>query len=502
MVAASETPISISKFKGLNIRDPLLSLESNELSECTNYDLGVGGELKKRTGFARQHNGTAFGANAITLLGFFNTPTIKQIIGKASDNLYYSTDGGVNWTAFPGNPWSNVYFGVQYGNIFYIVRSSGTIVQWDGTTATAIAGSPTGTHCAVFKDRLFVINTLAAGNLASRLYFSAIADFSATGWPSTNFIDVQPGDGDFLVAVQNLQDIMFVFKAGSTWHLFVQGDPSLWSLKVFNTHIGCLSSRTILEYEGLLYFLGLVGVYRTDGTTLQNLAQVILPLLGNQLVEQNSVNKSSAALWEDKYILSLETYAVVPTWGGLASYTWSGISSNSWGFITGSRNILVYHLRPGGWTKYKLASLDVPHTWVSIVHVSNLHGLYGGDSTTAGRVFKFGDPIYQDVGANYACTFETKEFDLEQPTNMKRGKWVGLTYQSAGNHDLFNIADSVTQAVQTLVGDSANYEYKAKGPGYFHTWRLRSSATHSSPLTVFGFTLHVHAKKPLIKAST
>ena len=243
----------------------------------------------------RSHNGSTLGANAVKIIGHFVTDTYSQIILQVGTALYYTSD----FTTFTSIGTYTVAYGVQYANNFYMVREAGTLVQWTGAAVSTIAGSPNGSFCLVYRDRLFVLSSSAAGSLNSRLYYSKIADLSATGWVSTSFIDVQPGDGDFLTCLAVIHDLLIVFKTRTTWALYVQGLPENWVLRSINPAIGCVSKYTPREIEGFLYFVGPQGVYKTDGNIFDDISSNIFTLFRDRLVNLTTTNIDTAA-WLDR----------------------------------------------------------------------------------------------------------------------------------------------------------------------------------------------------------
>ncbi len=482
----------VHNWRGLNIYDTPNAIGEGELADVTNFDLSPGGELIKRTGFQTTHNGVTLGANDVRILGFFVSGTIEQFIARAGSNLYTSPDA-VTWTLMPGGPWGNVEHGIQYTDKFYMVRRDDTIIQWDGTTATAIAGTPSGTHCRAFKDRLFVINTFGTGNTPSRVYYSNPFDLTSTGWPATNYLGVGQGDGDFITAIHATQQLVFIFKTNAIWILHVQGDDLSWILRPFKNAIGCVSKYTIAEQDGLVYFLGVQGVYVTDGNTARQISQPILPLFNQLVVSTSTINQSSAFIWKDRYILSLLTIDSSVTWASWATRTWASLNTTPWA----AGNIytyLVYHIREKGWTKWKLAGTLRPHIFVPVILRSTLKGVYSGDRASNGKVYKFGNVTYQDDLVSYEAMAKTREDNFGSATDLKRGKWIGVELQTVGDFSITYTVNGVTREAILGTSDSTIQEQKLEGPGYFRSWQTTFSAIHANPVLLFAYDLHIMSR--------
>lgn len=493
-----EQVLDIKAFSGLNTREQQGRVRDDQLLSAINYDIGRSGELTKRAGFAQKFaGGGTLGANQVNLLGVLHTETLDQLIAKVGNELYYSTDGGVTWTLILGGPWNNVEFGIQYLNIFYMVRKDATIVQWNGSTASAIAGSPFGTHCTVYKDRLFVLNTLGTGTLSSRLYFSKPGDFTATGWVSTNFIDINPGDGDVLISQHGVQETLVIFKSTSTWVLYASGDPTLWVLRNLSPKIGCTSKYTTKDFEGQLYFLSDVGVYRTTGASVNSVSNDISPSFTQQQISSGFLNKSYAGIWEEKYILCLEYYPTIPTWASYSTVTWDTLNTQTWGSLNAQYKYYVYHFRVGGWTEWQPAvgsSFSVTN-FVPIVFTANFRGLYVGARENNGKVFKLGETTYQDVGITYPCTMKTKEFDFDQISFMKKSKWLAV--ESVGEGTLtVNVLPYKGTIPANVVNTGVDRRMsKVDGPGYFRTLQVMAVFSGVGPHTFYGLAMRFRGKQ-------
>lgn len=468
-----EVPVIIERFIGVNNTDPAMLIQDGELSVCDNFDIGRGGELSRRPGWTKV-NTTAFAASELRLIGHFKTSTIGELIAWNADSLYKSSDG-INWSligtagSFPG-----VEFGVQYTDKFYILRSTETILEYDGTNLTALAGTPTATYGIVHKDRLFLFNTKST-TLASRLRFSDIANFGS--WPSTNFIDINPGDGDWCVGLSVLSDILLVFKSQSIRGLYATGDPSTWSLREVNTEIGAVSHYSILQVENFVYFTSPTGIYRTDGVSFDEISYPIRKELQNRVITQASLNLDMAIRYEDRII-----YMVHPSPTVHSHYT--------------------YYFKVNGWTRWPHAGSIKPGPYVNVLSDTPVpQGLYAGDHGTNGIIYRLSDDgVFQDNGVNYTCHLETKDFNFDAPHEVKRGKWASPILDGAASVRLSFLVDAVERAISTITTTAGYKAYKIPGPGYFRTCKIKLTNTGSTEFKVYNFTLVLHSKSKIHKS--
>lgn len=474
-----EVPVQLRGFKGINVREDSAIIQDNELMDCLNFDLGRSGELMKRSGFEQVHSGSTLGNQSPLLLGHFLTDVYSQLLARSGNGLYFSNDGAT-WTLIHATKGDEVTHGVQYAGKFYILRNNNVMMSWDGVTLTDITGSPTGTVGVIYKDRLFVMNSRATGGLNSRVYYSKPGDLSSTGWVSTNFIDVSPGDGDFGVTFGIIQDLLVIFKGKSTWALYTNGAPVDWVLRNLNSQIGCISKKSVREIEGFLYFASATAVYRSDGTSFEDISEPISKVLRGRVVNLTNLNNDSFAFWEDKLICLL---APTPS----------------------TRRYMVFHTKAGGWTEWKIGGAMPfrPKDFLEVRTTVPQVGLYCVDENPTGKVFRFGNPTsFNDAGARYVCRFATKQYDFDEPTMTKRGKWLSIDSVGKGKIDFDHWVNSEPLVSGILEIVTVRAGIKFPGPGYFRTWQLELSIDTEGDFQLFTITLHMAMKRPIIKVAT
>lgn len=77
-------------------------------------------------------------------------------------------------------------------------------------------------------------------------------------------------DGGNITAIEPLGNAMLVYKQSAIYRMDygmrLFGD-TVWSVSIVSTSTGCLSPHSVVRYDGFHTFLGIDGVYMTDGTT-------------------------------------------------------------------------------------------------------------------------------------------------------------------------------------------------------------------------------------------
>lgn len=481
---SNETVIDIQSFKGLNLREDPGAIGDHELQSCLNYNLGRAGELIKRNGFEKINNAN-LGPNAIKLIGYYNTSTFALILARIGNYLYYSVDAQ-NWTLVPGQgtaPWT-VDFGCQYTDKFYMVRKGGLMLEWAITayptipTPTTVAGSPGGDFCIIHKERIFILDSSGTGQPNYRIYFSNVG--SATDWGTgAGSIDVNAGDGDFLVGCAIVHDLLLVFKTRATWGIYVQGTNKLdWVTRSLNKSVGCTSKYSIRVVEDLCYFVSAIHIYKTDGTSFRAISDPISPVLRDRIVNLTNSNIDAAFFWNDMYVVLLQ-----PT--------------------PSTYRYFAYHLRADGWTEWFFAGGIAPTSFLEIRNsIVPAPGVYAGELNPNGNMYRYGSNIYSDgAGSAYAASFKTKDFDLGARAYIKRGKWLSLDTTGLATLTLTHTVNGVAGTPVTVTTAAGSQAQKAVGPGFFRTWALELVSAGNVAFQFMGLSAFIHKKRTQIGAS-
>lgn len=428
----TKTTVTLKGFQGLNTRSDPSEIEDMELAQCVNFDLTLAGSLKSRKGIENVLTTTG----NVRILGILSIDADEYFIYKDDTGVRYTTDF-VSSTLISATP-SDPRMGVQYVDKFYIMDKDDGIYSWDGTTLTAIPSTPACIFGIVHKDRLFVCNRLDTDE--SRLHFSEPGDF--TDFPGTNFIDVNPGDGEFLTSAAIIYDLLIVFKGTSTYSLAVQGSTEAdWVLRKIEADLGCTSMYGTRVVDGALFFISTRGVYRTDGTSFREVTTPISNQFDDRSLSHNTADLDYLVRWEDKLICTLKREQDTKTY--------------------------VLHLKAGGWTEWTFA--EVLFNPITTLSGDIGSGLYIGGE---GAIFRYKDAIYQDNGANFTCSVETKALHFEQPMEFKRGFWIGLDAYLTVDSTFTSIIDNDNLLqVDNVLEQSDRRLFKIPGPGYFRHWQ-------------------------------
>lgn len=306
-------PVVISKFKGLNTATSDWALEDNELSEATNVIITEQGTIKRRKGIFRGNAITGVGQQAYSLCRFKTASIDVNIIASnngvhlvANDSSVVSSDGG-----------THVSCAVQYNDIAFVFSyiTEQMMTFSASGVKTLNQANFQATEATVHKARCFIANNRSSIN-PSVVRFSELYTVSpwlgASGWPTNNTIDIQPGDGDTITAIVDYNDSLLVFKTSSTWVIYTDGNPSQWTVKKLHNSIGCVGRDTPTIINNLVYFQSATAVYRTDGTTFEEISRPIQNVF--QLytsTDPSVINYNSATYWNGLWIMNPDPASIV-----------------------------------------------------------------------------------------------------------------------------------------------------------------------------------------------
>lgn len=305
------SPVVVEKFTGMRyLSAHEEAIEDTELVDAMNVVITEEGVIARRKGFDNVQNVTGT-YNTAKILGRHST-SFKDcvIVSHAGGTALWSANGAVvewNDAAFV-----NTSAAVQYDNQSFIFSwQTQQILRLD--SAGARTGSWANIQAAlaiVHKGRIFACNNrfIPTDNVRySQVYTDPTnPNWQGAGaWPAANTISVSTGDGDNIIALAEYNDSLIIFKESSTWILYTDGSPTTgWQLKKLHGTIGCVGTYTPKVIGSLLYFMAVDGIYRTDGTTFEEISRPIAQVW--RLFSHTSIQTMYARTgveWDGLYIV-------------------------------------------------------------------------------------------------------------------------------------------------------------------------------------------------------
>ena len=364
---------------GINSRSQDSLLAQNEGVEVLNFTFGIDGSLQKRGG-SLKYNASAITANPThSLFRYYKVDGTKIFLAINNVFLVKGDDGLGTWTLIQNIGSSNPATMITWQDTCFIANGN-TFGKYDGTSLTAVAGSPpVGSYLTVHKDRMYVAGVPANPN---RVYYCGVGD--PTDWDtgaSGKWFDVRTDDGDVITGILPLGDTLVVYKHNSVW--LIAGDPDINIVQsLFSTGVGLDAPRTLKAEKNLHYFLDRTGVHVFNGGELVNISEKIQSDVNSRGwaiddIPRDELENAQGDIYNRQYLLS---------------YTSLALSANT--------KIFVYDLRLGSWSRWEGIEAASFAVWDG---VGDEGELYSGDHI--GFVHKL-DEGTDDNGANIECKFQ------------------------------------------------------------------------------------------------
>lgn len=156
----------------------------------------------------------------------------------------------------------------QFGDVLIAANADEKLQGWTLGSSTAwadlSADAPTAKYLTVVRD--FVVAGYTSSTDSQKVQWSGINDETQWTTTSTNQSDYQviPDGG----AVQGITGGEFglVLMEKSIYRMSYVGTPAIFQFDNISRNLGCFEPNSIVQYQGVTYFLGDDGFYACDGT--------------------------------------------------------------------------------------------------------------------------------------------------------------------------------------------------------------------------------------------
>ncbi len=401
---------------GLNISSDPVLIKDDELIDCLNLELDIDGSLVSRP--AIQITFQVPGSNTrLLIFGSVVFSGTLYLFATRGGKTYISSNAGSSWTELNPAGLSRECKTMEvYNNEVWLpatpASANGGISWTVGGGAVQRAGLPRADKCIIHKNRLYTVPGESATSNASRLSFSNAADPSTFG--GSNFIDVQPGDGDTLNNVAVYQDNLLLFKGESTHVLAYDLDPVDAILREINPVVGSTGSQGVVQYENTIYAMHRNKVYEITNFNF-SLLNLKVPL-----VFDNALPTGTTARYENQHLSTLGERLIVRYYNRTYSFQ---LRTRTW----------------SEWSKTEDTSATEWHIFGPLVRARDLSGS-GIDAYYTGYSFDVSSGGYKVIkildGRNsgategtgthkFYCIATTKDYDIADPVRYKRLFWWG-----------------------------------------------------------------------------
>ena len=469
---------SIGRFAGLNIEIEPDIIRDSELTELINFNVTPGKILTKRPGFKAWS--VTVPAGPSNVLAVYDTGTgTPQVVASFGSTTYASSDSGATWPTVVSAT-RQFLFAIQYNNLLYLVDAAG-VAKWNGTTLTAIAGSPGGCHILEFKDRLWVCD----GSPSSNFYFSDPGPAGVEIWGVSSVIKIRTGAPGSLVASLPIADRLMLFKTMSVWQLFLSGNLASWQLRVLNTERGAISENCVLSFQGLIYMLSWDGIWRSDGAVFKELSGKVRKFFKKSPLPyrdpKTALSVSNRRLFVTYRQISLPLVNNVPP----CAYLWYNFDSDAWSEMQVSEDV-------GGWRPLSVFVWYNPGSLSNFPASIQLVDSWNVDTVDTESICVLDENVALDKGFPFHSSVRTKVLDFGDTYDMKRCK-LFLPEMDSSEGAIPSIVYGRDNELSdrmvipgSLVVDGPKM-YRVAGPGYFRQLDVTLTEDTSANLKIYTF---------------
>jgi hypothetical protein len=372
----------------------------------------------------------------------------------------------------------------QFGNRVIAANGADKLQGWLLGTSTAwadlAADAPTSRFVTVVRD--FVVTGHVSSSLPFRVKWSALNDETSWTDSATTQSDYQEiPDGGSIVGVTG-GEFGLVLMDRSIYRMTYVGSPLVFQFDNISRNLGCYEANSVIQYQGLTFFLADDGFYACDGQNVVSIGGEKVDRFFFSDVDEEYLFNMSAAIDPIKNLV-------------IWAYPHKGQGGNV-------SRLLIYNFQTKKWSSGvtdvdRIASSSSPSTTLEGLDVisSSIDALgtsfdsriwLGGKLLFAGVR---GNKVVTFTGANSTATIQTGELSLEnRKTAITMVQPIvdnGSCNVAVFSRDLLN-----TQVVfgSTTAADSEN-RVSLRSMGRFH--RLQFNPTGANWDTAIGADVEI-----------
>lgn len=386
---------------GLNTEEHPFLLGTGEAQTLINIDLsktGKAGSRAKRNGYTVYNTG-----------GIFYTGTADKIHNYIQDNgnefllfhfgstnLWY-VSGGANVSITITGLGTAIPDMANFSNSVYICSSDISMQKWNGTTVSAVGGTPPANTntLSVYKNRLWTANN---STYRSRLWYSALLnpdDWTTAG--SAGNVNINAQDGDVIVKIIPQRERLVIFKERAIYALYGSNPTNFFWDRVTNI-TGCVSKNSVSSADGIIFFRGKDGFYMLGERDVEPI--LISKKIQSFVDNQTNTTTCSSMIYQGQY------------W---VTYQKSGVTDG----------ILVFDYRSGRWWEYR----GIPN------EVLYCHDNWTPYSASQGYGYNL-DVGTTDNNGDISCFWKTPALTFGDITKNKLFEKINLVVKTNGTHTM------------------------------------------------------------------
>lgn len=339
---------------GKNTKKDAHALSRNQLAESINCWYAYGNTLSKRPGSAAviTANGATGGGASGSGLCAGQFSDVSNILVQQGIDVYAAAMGATSFTnigTLGSNPGAiraaQMYDPETQKDTLFIVDGVDTPKYWQGPATTLAAVNVTAGHCPFNATNTAAITPKYVATNGAHLFYAGeptmpcavfISDAFYPGKFSSNasagagyaapyvpyIVGLNDGiNGGDITGIEPLGPMMLLYKQAAIYRMIDVGiyGVMLWKSEVVSASVGCLSPRSIVRFDTFHCFLGIDGVYQTDGESTRCISANVptyfdSSLSGNAAIIQNRTT-AIGARHGNRYLIFFDDGSGVPSRG-------------------------------------------------------------------------------------------------------------------------------------------------------------------------------------------
>lgn len=365
------------------------------------------------------------------------------------------------------NP-AGTFGGVQYADALWYCDGNYPFRSWDGSSVTAYASAPRGNVLVSWRSQCFMAGVK---NNRSTLYYSDIDNFTNWTSGSAGSITVNRQDGEDIVGLFPLGDVLIVFKERSIYKVAYEFDQqtstSFYSVTPIPSSYGAVATRSVARIKNDVMALsnfGIISVGQQEnyvglrtGSISDNIRDDLRTTLYGGAINKDTADLSCSIFFEDKFFLSVPILeAVNPS----STYLYDSLY-NSWTYKegVGASQFVIY--RNSKLEDYLFFSssdgsinyFDTVHSYGEAPFPKEYHtrrnqlGEPGKKSIVHAVIITGAKSLDSTIECTYVRDYETEEFQITDDHLIQNssGGYVGENYHGDNYFGGDGSADPIRQ---------------------------------------------------------
>jgi hypothetical protein len=361
----------------------------------------------------------------------------------------------------------------QFGNTLIAANGANTLQAYDLTTtgnfAVLDSGAPAAKFVTVVRD--FVVTAWQPDNNA-RVQWSGINDpttWSSSAVTQSDFQDVPDGG-----QIQGITGGEFglVLLERSLFRMSYIGSPLVFQFDNISRNLGCYEPNSIIQWQGITYFLGDDGFYACNGQQVEGIGAEKVDRFFFNDADEGSFPEMSAAVDPIRNLVM---------WG----YRNSGdiyrvllyhVNTKRWSFIDTTLSRLASYSTPG----ITLEGVDTYSSSIDALQITLDSRFWQGGKLQLGGIR--GPKIVTFSGPNRPATIETADLQTEgQVTMLTLVKpLIDEGSASVGVASRNSLADAINFGSQNL--PSSENRVGVRTVGRYHRLRFQPTGNWSTAI--------------------